>query len=183
MSGERVFAGLEKGLRLLAAFALALFAFQCVGVVMYIVTAWPGLPQKPPTGITALAAAAVAAGLARSTLWVRIYWTGSKLLSTLRRDGESPGLPGRLAPILGRLTRLLVASCVLDVLLLPAIFLMDAFFPFAVTGAHLGMTLLGAMLLPQAFGIAALVLAYLTHQYGRLVKERFEMKTDLDLTI
>jgi hypothetical protein len=38
-------------------------------------------------------------------------------------------------------------------------------------------------LYPQAFGLAALVLAYLIHQYGRLTKERCQMKKDIELTV
>ena len=183
MSQGRVFVGLEKGLRFLAGLALVLFVFQCAGVLMYVVTVWPGLAARPSTGITALAAASVVAGLARSTLWVRIYWTGSRVVATLRSHGGSAELPDRLLPILGTLTRLLIASCVLDVLLLPEIFLMDAFFPFSLSSVHLGLIQLASMLLPQAFGIAALVLAYLTHQYGQLVRERCRMQADLELTI
>ena len=183
MGQSRVFARLEKGLRFLAGLALALFVFQCVGLLMYVLTVWPGMAVKPSTGITALASASVVAGLARSTLWVRIYWTGSRVVATLRSHEGSAELPDRLLPILGVLTRLLIASCVLDVLLLPEIFLMDAFFPFTLSSVHLGLIQLASMLLPQAFGLAALILAYLTHQYGQLVRERCQMKTDLELTI
>lgn len=60
---------------------------------------------------------------------------------------------------------------------------MDRFFPFAMSGVQLGMTLLATLLLPQAFGVAALALAWLARQYGRLVEERCRMKAELDLTI
>jgi hypothetical protein len=36
---------------------------------------------------------------------------------------------------------------------------------------------------PQAFGFAALILAFLTHQYGQLLKESGRMKNELELTI
>jgi hypothetical protein len=183
MSQDRVFAKLEKGLRFLAGLALALFLFQVTGVLTYVFTVWPGMREGPSTGITVLVMVAVAAGLARSTLWVGIYWNGAKVVSTLRSGKEPTELPDRLVPILRTLTRLLVASCILDVLLLPQIFFMDAFFPFTLSSVHLGLIQLASMLIPQAFGLAALILAYLTHQYGQLMKERCQMKTDLELTI
>lgn len=174
---------LEKGLRFLSGLALALLLFQGLGVLIYVLTVWPKTIEVPTTGITILGIAAVTAGLARSSLWIRIYWNGARALSTVRTVGESTDLPDRLMPILRTLTRLLVASCILDVLLLPAIFLMDEFFPFTISGVLLGMVQLATLLVPQAFGLAALVLAYLAHQYGQLVKERCQMKTELDLTI
>ncbi|MDD5309119.1 MAG: hypothetical protein PHU25_17540 [Deltaproteobacteria bacterium] len=183
MSQSKALARVEKGFKFLSGLALALFLFQVTGVLTYVLTAWPPAGGKPSTGIVVLVCAAVAAGLARSTLWVRIYWTGAKVASTLRSHGEKAELPDLLVPLLARLTRLLVASCVLDVLLLPSIFLMDAFFPFTLSSVHLGMIQLASMLLPQAFGLAALILAYLTHQYGQLMRERCRMKTDLELTI
>ncbi|HUU01245.1 MAG TPA: hypothetical protein VM425_07405 [Myxococcota bacterium] len=67
--------------------------------------------------------------------------------------------------------------------MLPAIFLMDEFFPFTVSSWQLGLVDLGLLLFPQAFGLAALILAYLTHQYGQLMKERGQMKKDLERTI
>ncbi len=39
------------------------------------------------------------------------------------------------------------------------------------------------MIFPQAFGFAALILAFLTHQYGQLFKERSRLKNELELTI
>jgi uncharacterized membrane protein YqhA len=183
MNQNSMFARLEKGLRFLSGLALALFLFQVVGVLTYVLTVWPGMREVPSTGITVVVVGAVAAGLVRSCLWMRIYWNGAKVASTLRTHGESAELADMLVPILGTLTRLLVASCVLDVLLLPAIFLMDAFFPFTLSSVHLGLVQLASMLLPQAFGLAALILAYLTYQYGQFMKERCQMKTDLELTI
>lgn len=34
----------------------------------------------------------------------------------------------------------------------------------------------------QAFGFSALVLAFLTHHYGQLLRERSQMKQELELT-
>ncbi|HUT79443.1 MAG TPA: hypothetical protein VM285_17230 [Polyangia bacterium] len=183
MSRDSLLAKLEKGFRALAGVALALVVFQGIGVLTYVLTVWPGMEVVPSTGITALVVAAVAAALARSCLWIRIYWNGSRLVSVQREHGESMSLADGLVPILGRLTRLLVASCVLDVLLLPAIFLMDAFFPFSISGVQLGLTLLATLLIPQAFGLTALILAYLARQYGRIVQERCRMRNELELTI
>jgi len=183
MSQSRVFAKLEKGLRFLSGLQLALILFQGTGVLTYVLTVWPGMKGAPSIGITILAIGAVAAGLVRSCLWIRIYWNGAKVASALRTHGESTELPDMIPPILGRLTRLLVTSCVLDVLLLPAIFLMDEFFPFTLSSVHLGLVQVAVLLYPQAFGLAALILAYLTHQYGQLMKERCQMKKDIELTI
>jgi len=69
------------------------------------------------------------------------------------------------------------------ILFLPAYFLSDTFLPFSVSGWRLGAVELARLLLPQAFGFAALILAFLTHQYGILLKERSLMKAELDLTI
>jgi cellulose synthase/poly-beta-1,6-N-acetylglucosamine synthase-like glycosyltransferase len=183
MNRNSLLARLEKGFRALSVIALALMLFQTLGVLIYILTVWPGMETPPPPGITVLVLGAVTAALARSCLWVRIYWDGARVASALRVHGESTGLPGTLVPVLGRLTRLLAASCVLDVLLLPAIFLMDAFFPFSVTGVQLGLTLLATLLIPQAFGVAALLLAYLARQYGHIVEERCRMRKELELTV
>ena len=183
MKQSNVFAKLEKGFRFLSILQLALILFQGTGVLTYVLTVWPGMKDAPSTGITALAVGALAAGFARSFLWIRIYWVGAGAAGTLRACGESTELPDRLVPTLKTLTRLLVASCVLDVLLLPAIFLMDEFFPFTLSSGHLGLIQTAVLLYPQAFGLAALVLAYLIHQYGRLMKERCQMKKDIELTV
>lgn len=183
MNQNSLFARIEKGLKLLAGLALALMLFQGLGVLIYVLTVWPRMSTVPSTGFTILTTVAVAAALIRSCLWVKIYWTGSRILSALRTDGESTGLSDRLVPILKTLTRLLIASCILDVLLIPAIFLMDEFFPFTISSWQLGLVDLGLLMFPQAFGLAALILAYLTHQYGQLMKERGQMKKDLELTI
>ena len=183
MNRNSVLTRLEKGLRFLSGLALALLVFQVIGVLMYVLTAWPEMTAVPSTGITLVGIAAVAAGLSRSFLWILIYWNGAKVVSTQRAHGESTELADALVPVLGTLTRLLVASCVLDVLLLPAIFLMDVFFPFKLSSVHLGMVQVASMVIPQAFGLAALLLAYLARQYGQLVQERCRMKKELELTI
>lgn len=172
---------LGEGLRLLSWLALALLLFQALGVLMYVVNVSPEM-SGIPSGISLLGALAVAACLVRSALWIRIYRNGAVAVAVLGsdRDGARPDV---LTGILDRLAKLLVTSCMLDVLLLPAIFLMDVFFPFELSSVHLGLIMLAAMLLPQAFGLAALLLAYLARQYGLLVRERCRMKSELDLTI
>ncbi len=183
MNQNSLLTKLEKGLRVLSGLALLLILFQGLGVLMYVLTLWPEMREVPSTGVTILGILAVTAALVRSVLWIRIYWNGAEVMSTLRKHGESTELPDRMVPILTTLTRLLVTSCILDILLLPAIFLMDTFFPFKISSVQLGLVQLAILLLPQAFGLAALILAYLAHQYGRLMKERCQMKEELELTV
>lgn len=183
MNRTSLFAKLERGLRLLAGLALALTLFQTTGVLVYALDVWPQMPKVPPLGVTALGIVAVTACIARSTLWVRIYWKAAAVPSTLQADGDSSTLPDRLLPILDTLTRLFIASSILDVLLLPFIFLMDVFFPFTLSSLHVGLAQVGVLLFPQAFGLAALVLAFLTHQYGNLIRERSQLRSDLELTV
>jgi len=172
---------LGTGLRLLSWLALALLLFQGLGVLMYVVNVRPEM-SGIPAGITLLGSFALAACLGRSALWIGIYRNGAGAVAALGSDGEAAGAEA-LTGILDRLAKLLVTSSILDVLLLPAIFLMDVFFPFRLSSVHLGLILLAAMLLPQAFGLAALLLAYLARQYGMLVRERCRMRSELDLTI
>jgi hypothetical protein len=174
---------LEMGLRFFSGLVLTLLVFQGIGVLTYALTVWPKMGNVPSIEITVLCIAAVTAGLSRSFLWILIYWNGAKVISTLRANGESTELPDKLIPILRFLTKLLVANGVLDFLLLPSIFLMDTFFPFTLSSVHIGLAQATGMLIPQVFGIGALILAYLTHQYGRLIKERYEMKKELELII
>lgn len=183
MNESSLFTKLEKGLRLLSGLALALALFQGIGVLTYVLCAWPSIQRVPSTEITVLVSTAVTAAVARSCLWVVIYWNGSKVLSTLCAHGESTQLSDKLVPILRTLTRLLVASCILDVLLLPAIFMMDRFLPLKLSSVQIGLVQVATLLLPQAFGMAALILAYLTHQYGRLMQERCQMRSELELTV
>lgn len=173
----------EKGLRVLAGLALGLTLFQCMGVVIYVMKAWPPPGGVPVLAITVLVAGAVAAGLARSCLWIWIYWRGAEVLSVLRRRGDAFACSEELAERLRGLTRLFITSCLLDVLFLPAVFLMDRFLEFQATGVQLGLIDLGLLSFPQAFGLAALVLAYLTHNYGKLLGEHSRMKRELELTI
>lgn len=183
MTRDALLKRLEKGLRLLSGIGLALLLFQCLGVLMYLINVWPDMRGTTTTTVAAVGGVALTAGLARSALWVKIYWTGAKVLSTVRTEGESNKLADVLVPVLNALSGSLVASCILDVLLLPAIFLMDVFFPFKLSSVQLGMVQLASVLVPQTFGAAALILAWLARQYGSIVHERCQMKTDLDLTI
>lgn len=189
MDHNRVTMPLGKALRTYAFVYLAIVVFQGTGLLMYLVNVWPSFSQTGAdggpisTGMTAVLFLAVVTGLLRSFVWVKIYWHGSKALSTLGVDRDSPDLADRLTPVLESLTRLLVASCVLDVLFLPAYFLSDIVLPFPIAGWRLGVVEVARIVFPQAFGIAALILAYLTHQYGQLLKERSRMRSELELTI
>lgn len=174
---------LEKALRFYAALYLAIVVFQLVGLVMYAVNVWPEAQNTMWSGMVYFLPLALFLGFARSFVWIRIYWKGGKALATLRTDGESSRLSDHLVPILGSLTTLLVASCILDFLFLPAYFVSDTFLPFSVAGWRLGVVELARLLFPQAFGFAALILAFLTRQYGQLLRERSQMKEELELTI
>ena len=173
---------LEKALRVYAALLLAVLLFQLLGLGMYLVNVWPDMRATVSTGKKAVICMALIFGFARSFLWIMIYRNGARSLSILGDDG-SPQLADRICPVLGRLSRLLVVSCVLDFLFLPAYFLSDTFQPFAMTGWRLGSMELARLLFPQAFGVAALILAYLTSNVARLLRERGEMQRELELTI
>jgi len=189
MNHSRITEPLAKALRFYAVLAASIVIFQGIGLLMYLVNVWPsarltGAGGEPiSTGITAVLFAAVVMGFARSFVWIKIYWDGSRAFSLLRSDGDSPDLAERLTPVLSSLTRLLVLSGILDVLFLPAYFLSGAVLPFELAGWRLGVVEVARIVFPQAFGIAALILAFLTHQYGRLLKERGRMKNELELTI
>ena len=183
MSQLGFFNPLEKALRFYAGLALAVILFQCVGLVMYLFNVWPEVRLTTSRETAWLAGLAVLMGLVRSCVWIRIYWDGARVLSIRRIGGESRDLAERLGPILARLTRLLVASCILDVLFLPAYFVTDVFFPFSLAGWRLGVVEVARVLFPQAFGLAALILAFLTHHYRELLEERGRMKQELELTI
>ena len=102
----------------------------------------------------------------------------------MRAESEPGGLAEHLVPILDSLTWMLVLSCVLDFLFLPAYFLIDAFFRgFGVSGAQFGMVETARLLFPQAFGLAALILAFLTRQFGDLLRERGRLQEELELTV
>jgi len=189
MDYNRIIRPLEKALRFYAILALAIVIFQGAGLLMYLVNVWPSLHTGGhtgvgiSTGITVLLFVAVVMGFARSFVWIKIYWDGSKAFALLGTERDSTEGADRLTPILTSLTRLLVVSCVLDVLFLPAYFLSDVVLPFPIAGWRLGFVEVARVVFPQAFGFAALILAFLTHQYGRLLKERSHMKNELEFTI
>jgi hypothetical protein len=189
MDHNRITRPLSKALRFYAVLAAAIVIFQAIGLLMYLVNVWPTARltaaggQPLSTGVTALLYAAVLMGFFRSFVWIKIYWDGSKAFSLLQSEGDSADLPGRLTPVLASLTRLLVLSGILDVLFLPAYFLSGSLLPFSIAGWRLGVVEVARIVFPQAFGIAALILAFLTHQYGQLMKERGRMKNELELTI
>ena len=189
MDHNRITRPLAKALRFYAVLAAAIVIFQAIGLLMYLVNVWPtarltaagGEPLS--TGVTAILFAAVITGFFRSFVWIKIYWDGSRAFGLLQSEAESPDLANRLTPVLASLTRLLVLSGILDVLFLPAYFLSGAVLPFSIAGWRLGMVEVARIIFPQAFGIAALILAFLTHQYGQLLKDRGRMKNELELTI
>ena len=189
MDHQRIIQPLGKALRFYAVLALAIVIFQGIGLLMYLVNVWPSVRAAGPSGepissVTALIlGAAVVMGFARSFLWIRIYWDGSKVLGLLRSDEGSAEADSRLMRLLSGLTRLLIASCVLDVLFLPAYFLSDVFLPFPLAGWRLGAVEVARVIFPQAFGVAALILAFLAHQYSQLVQDRNRMRSELELTI
>jgi hypothetical protein len=174
---------LGKALRFYAGIALTVLLFQLVGLLMYTNSVWPGVRDSMSTGVTLFIVLAIVLLLGRSGFWVRIYWFGAKAISILRREGESKDLANSLAPVLMTLTRLLVVSCILDLFFVPVIFLIDKLLPFPVSGQWLGAVYLSIIFLPQAFGIGALILAFLTRQYAQLLKERSQMKEEIELTI
>jgi len=174
---------LEKALKIYAGLALAIVLFQGLGLLMYLVNVWPSVRGTLSATATALIGSAVALGSVRSVLWIAIYWRGGKTLSLIRTEGGRPDLGEKLSPILSSLTKLLVASCILDIFFLPAYFLSDHVLPFSVSGWRLGFVEVARIIFPQAFGFAALILAFLTHQYGQMLKEQGRMQQELDLTI
>jgi len=174
---------LGKALRFYAGFALTVFLVQLVGLLIYFTYVWPRVRDTLTAGFALFVGLAVVLVLVRSCLWIWIYWSGARAFSILRREGESPDLAERLASVLMTLTRLLVVSCILDLSFVPVIFLSDLLLSFPVSGWWLGMVDLVILLFPQAFGIAALILAFLTRQYAQLLKERSQMQEEIQLTI
>jgi hypothetical protein len=189
MENDRLLRPLEKAFRGYALVLLVVLMTQLLGLGMYLFNVWPAMQGTSPSGVPiktqalVITALAVVAGFVRSAVWVAIYWQGSRVFRLLRTDGGDPTLAGRVLPVLRNLTLLLVTSCVLDVLFLPAYFASDAFLPFSVSGWRLGVVEVARVLFPQVFGIGALILAYLTHQYGRLLAERGRLQSELELTI
>lgn len=174
---------LRQALRIYAGLALALVLFQGAGLAMYSVSAWPGVRETISAAQTTFVVFAVAFALARSVIWIRIYWVGSGALSIYADDVDSQQALDGLISKLSHLTRLLVASSVLDLLLLPVFFFADVFLPFPIAGWQLAAVELARLLFPQAFGLAAVILAFLTHQFGQVLRERCEMKREAELTI
>jgi hypothetical protein len=169
----------ERTLRVLSGLAALLTLFQVLGVVMYLVAMWPSVRGTLPLGVSVVGAVGVTAVLARSCLWVAIYALGARVVSALHGSENRQRLVARL----GRLKRFLVSSCVLDLCLLPAFFSLDAFFPERLSSTTLGLTEVGVLVFPQAFGLAALVLAYILHHTERLILENATMEQELSLTI
>jgi len=174
---------LEKAFVFYTALALAVFLFQIVGLTMYLFNVWPGIRENFSIGITSFVAIAIAFILVRSCLWIWIYFSGSRVFSILQREGESTKMAVHLSAVLRNLTRLLIVSCILDLCFVPVIFMSDRLLPFSISGLWLGIVDLSLLLFPQAFGIGALILAFLTHQYGLILKERNHMKEEIELTI
>ena len=175
---------LEKALRIYAGLSLGIILLQLVGVAMYVHNVWPSVRPTMSTAVTHAACVLLAIGFLRGFVWVRIYWSGGRGLAMIRAGDEAHRLPRELVPVLDSLTWMLVLSCVLDFLFLPAYFLVDAFFRgFGVSGAQFGMVETARLLFPQAFGFAALILAFLTRQYAELLREGGRLRDELDLTV
>jgi hypothetical protein len=174
---------LAKAFQFYVGLALTVFLFQLVGVIMYVINVWPGVRGNLSAGVTGFVSLAVVLILIRSCLWIRIYWSGVQSFSILHQEEDAPNLADRLTPVLKTLTKLLVVSCILDVCFVPVVFLSDALLPFSVSGLWLGVIDLSILLFPQGFGVGALILAFLTHQYGQLLRERSQMKEEIELTI
>ena len=110
MDHQRIIQPLGKALRFYAVLALAIVIFQGIGLLMYLVNVWPSVRAAGPSGepissVTALIlGAAVVMGFARSFLWIRIYWDGSKVLGLLRSDEGSAEADSRLMRLLSGLT-------------------------------------------------------------------------------
>jgi hypothetical protein len=189
MNHSRITQPLAKALRFYAVLAVTIVIFQAIGLLMYLINVWPTARLMGPggepisTAVTALLFVAVIMGFTRSLVWIKIYWDGSKALSLLKSEGDEQDAAERLTPVLASLTTLLIVSCILDVLFLPAYFLSGAVLPFPIAGWRLGAVEVARVIFPQAFGFAALILAFLTHQYGRLLKESDRLKNELELTI
>jgi hypothetical protein len=189
MQHTRITRPLGKALQFYAALALAIVLFQLVGLGMYLyqhgltIAGDGGASAAPSDAVLFLLAIAVVVGFIRWFVWIAIYWRGSKAFGLIDADGDSLERSHRLSRILEGLTRLLVLSFVLDVLFLPAYFLSDVVLPFPLAGWRLGLVEVARILLPQAFGIAALFLAFLTHQYAQLLEEHGAMQSELELTV
>lgn len=174
---------LAGALRIYVWIALAVLLFQLAGLLTYFINVWPGVRDTIPAGVTRFVVFAVVLTLIHSGLWIRIYSFGAKTFSLLSREGESQSIADRLAPVLKTLRQLLVVSCFLDLGFVPALFLSGSFMAFPVSGLWLGFVYLTILLFPQAFGVAALILAFLARQYEQMLRERSQMKEEIELTI
>ncbi|MCG3157735.1 MAG: hypothetical protein DKINENOH_04371 [bacterium] len=183
MFDNKFLKALGKAFQFYAGFALMVLLFQLVGLIVYFINVWPGVQDNLSAGATRFVGLAVFLILIRSCLWIRIYWSGGRSFAILQQEGDSPKLADRLTPVLKTLTRLLVGSCILDMCFVPVIFLSDRLLPFPVSGMWLGVVDLSILLFPQGFGVGALILAFLAHQYGQLLRERSQMKEEIELTI
>jgi len=183
MNQTAVLRPLERLLRFFAVLTVVLVPTQILGLSVYLGQAWSRLQATLPQPLLLLLGTALLAGFIRSGVWILIYWNGARALRVLRNPGDSARLLPTLAPILRLLTRLLVLSCLLDVVFLPAYFWNEVTLPVWFSGWRLGLVELARVLFPQAIGMAALILAFLTHQYGQLLAERVELKSELELTV
>lgn len=163
--------------------ALVVLLFQFVGLIMYSLNVWPNIQNSLSELITSFIIITVFLILIRSCIWIWIYWFGAKAFSILYHQDESPQIFDGLIPKLRTLTKLLVVSCILEVCFVPIIFMSDRLLTFPITGLWLGIIDLTLIFFPQAFGVSAIILAFLTHQYGKLLKERSQMREDFELTI
>ena len=183
MFHHKLLKALGKAFRFYAGLALTVFLLQLVGLILYYFNVWPGVQDTLSTEITSFIVIAIILVLIRSCLWIRIYWSGARIFFILHQESELPKMADHLAPLLKTLTRLFVLSCILELSFIPIIFMSDKLLPFSISGLWLGVVYLALLLLPQVFGIGAIILAYLTHQYGQLLKERSQMKEEIELTI
>ncbi len=174
---------LRKILRFYTGFALSILLLQLSGLLIYFINVWPQVQNSLSTGTTLYVCLAVFLVLIRSCIWTRIYWTGAGVLSIFPQASKSINHTDRIVQLLETLTRLLIASCILGIFFVPVIFLSATLLPFTISGWWFGLLYLAILLFPQAFGIAALILAFFTHQYALLLRERSQMKKEIELTI
>ena len=174
---------LKKAFVFYTGLALTVFLFQILGLLMYFYNVWPGIRENLSTGSARFVGMAITLILIRSCLWIWIYLSGAQAFSILQREEESSKMTDKLTAIFKILTRLLIVSCILDLCFVPVIFMSDNLLPFTISGLWLGVVDVSLLLFPQAFGIGALIMAFLTYQYGQILKERNQMKEEIELTI
>jgi hypothetical protein len=174
---------LENAFKFYTGLALAVFLLQIVGLIIYSINVWPKIQNSLSDLITSFIIITVFLILIRSCIWIWIYFFGARAFSILYHQDEAPQIFDGLISKLRTLTKLLVISCITELCFVPIIFMSDKLLPFSITGLWLGIIDLSLIFFPQAFGISAIILAFLTHQYGSLLKERSQMREDLELTI